>query len=171
MSGMEKYQRQPNCNCAVCKKLVYRRPAQIAKGNIFCSHECKGKSQQKLHKCAVCENMIVARLHKKTCSRACANKQKIGLRYKQLGRPIKDVVKDLETLRKRIIELRGDKCVRCGYNKYPVLHIHHIIEKSKGGLDDINNLELICPTCHAEEHYIRRIRNGARVAELATLER
>lgn len=116
----------------------------------------------------MCDNMIMSRLHKKTCSRACANKQKIGLRYKQLGRPIKDKVKDLETLRKRIIELRGDGCGRCGYNKYPILHIHHIVEKSKGGPDDIINLELICPLCHAEEHYLRRL---AGVVDLASLER
>lgn len=158
---MEKYQRQANCKCSVCSKEIYRRPAQIISGLIFCSHECKGKSQQKLHKCTMCDTMICSREHKKTCSRACANKQKIGLRYKQLGRPIKDKVKDLETLRNRVIELRGNDCNRCGYNKYPILHIHHIIEKSKGGSDDINNLELICPLCHAEEHYLRRIRNDA----------
>lgn len=112
----------------------------------------------------MCDNMILSRQHKKTCSRKCANNQKIGLRYKQLGRPVKDKVKDLEALRNRLISLHGNECKRCGYNKYPILHIHHIIEKSKGGPDDINNLELICPLCHAEEHYLRRIGNGAGVA-------
>ncbi len=160
--------RQPNCKCSVCSKELYRRPNQLLSGAVYCSHECKGKSQQKLNKCTMCDNMIMSRLHKKTCSRACANKQKIGLQYNQLGRPIKDKVKDLVTLRKRIIDLRGDKCARCGYNKYPILHIHHIVEKSKGGSDDINNLELICPLCHAEEHYLRRL---AGAAELASLER
>ena len=112
----------------------------------------------------MCDNMILSRKHKKTCSRKCANKQKIGLKYKQLGRPIKDKVKDLEILRNRLILLHGNKCTRCGYDKYPILHVHHIIEKAKGGPDDINNLELICPLCHAEEHYLRRIGNGAGVA-------
>lgn len=151
-------------------KDIYRRPSQLA-GNTYCSHECKGKAQQKLRKCTMCDNMILSRFHKKTCSRACANKQKIGLRYKQLGRPTKDKVKDLEAIRKRLIDLRGNNCSRCGYNKYPILHIHHIIEKSKGGSDDTNNLELICPNCHAEEHHIRRIQKDAGAAELATLER
>jgi HNH endonuclease len=151
--------RTPNTSCAICLKPIYRRPNQISKGlSFYCSHACKGKSQQKLHKCAVidCPNMICSRLHKKTCSRACANKQKIGLKYNHLGRPAKDKVKDLAALRRRVIEFRGNNCSRCGYNKLPILHIHHIIEKSKGGLDDINNLELVCPNCHAEEHYIRR---------------
>ncbi len=160
--------RHPNSHCAVCNKDIYRRPAEIALSKIFyCSHECKGKSQQKLHKCAVCDNMILARKNKKTCSRACANKQKVGMKYKT-DRRVKDKVKDLEALRNRVIALHGNACVRCGYNKYPILHIHHIVEKSKGGLDDINNLELICPLCHAEEHYLRRF---AGVVDLASLER
>ena len=54
-----------------------------------------------------------------------------------------DKVKDLAAIRKRVIDLRGNSCTRCGYNKYPILEIHHIVEKSKGGTDDINNLELI----------------------------
>ena len=163
-------ERQPNCHCSVCSKPIYRRPAQIAKGSgFYCSHECKGKSQQKLHKCVVdgCANMICSRKHKKTCSRACANKLKTGMKYKT-GAPVKDKVKDLNAIRDRVIALRGNSCGRCGYSRYPVLHIHHVVEKSKGGTDDINNLELICPTCHAEEHYIRRL---AGVVDLASLER
>lgn len=162
--------RLPNSKCSVCEKPIYRRPAEIAKANPFyCSHECKGKSQRKLHKCAVCDNMILSRKHKKTCSRACANKQKIGLKYgKKLGRPVKDKVKDLAALRKRVIQLHGNRCCRCEYSRLPILEMHHIIEKSKNGTDDINNLELICPNCHAEEHYIRRL---AGAAELASLER
>lgn len=166
-------ERQPNCQCSICSKPIYRRPAEIAKGsNFYCSHECKGKSQQKLHKCAVCPNMILSRKHKKTCSRECANKQKIGLKYKvNLGRPIKDVVKDLQVIRRRLIVLRGNSCEKCGYNKLPILQVHHIVEKAKGGSDDINNLELICPNCHTEEHYLRRIRKLAGVVDLASLER
>lgn len=148
------------CVCSVCLIEIYRRPFQIAKGPVYCSHECKGKSQQKLHKCTMCDNQIKAGLHKKTCSRACANKQKIGLSYGQLGRPIKDKVKSLNELRKRVVDLRGYKCERCNYSKFQILELHHKIEKSKGGSDDIDNLELICPNCHAEEHCLRRLRNG-----------
>lgn len=157
--GMEKCQRQPNCICSVCSDKIYRRPFQIAKGPVYCSHECRGKAQQRLHKCTMCDNQIQSGLHKKTCSRACANKQKVGSTYKT-GRPIKDKVKSLAELRKRIVDLRGYKCERCSYSKLEILEIHHKIEKSKGGSDDIDNLELICPNCHAEEHYLRRLGNG-----------
>ena len=106
-------------------------------------------------KCAVCDNQFRAGLHKKTCSRACANKQKEGSTYKN-GKPIKDIVKDLESLRKRLIVRDGNKCSRCGYDKLPILNVHHIAERSKGGTNDLSNLELLCPNCHAEEHYLRR---------------
>ena len=153
---MESYVRKPNCKCNVCNKEIYRRPQQIISGNTYCSRECYGKANQKRIKCAICNNTFKSGLNKKTCSRACANKQKEGLRYKQLGRPIKDKVKELESLRNRLITLHGYKCCKCEYNKLPILHVHHKIEKSKGGTDDINNLELVCPNCHAEEHFLRR---------------
>lgn len=167
-------QRKPNCTCATCGKPIYRRPAQLSKFlKSYCSHVCKGQDQSKFIKCAVCDNLIKSRLHRKTCSRKCANKQKEGLRYKGLlGRKPKDKVKDLQAIRKRVIEKCGNACTRCGYNRYPILEVHHIVERSKGGTDDISNLELICPLCHAEEHYLRRLeRNGAGVVDLASLER
>ena len=154
----KKYTRTPNCKCSMCDKEIYRRPCQIEKYNaVFCSQDCYGKSQQKLNKCTMCDNMILASKNAKTCSKACANKQKIGMRYSpEWTRPKKDKVKALLQLRERLSLERGYKCAECNYNKLPILNIHHIVERSQGGSDELSNLEFLCPTCHAEEHYIRR---------------
>lgn len=41
-------------------------------------------------------------------------------------------------------------CVKCGTRKK--LHIHHIEPYSLGGLNELENLMLLCASCHAEEH-------------------
>jgi 5-methylcytosine-specific restriction endonuclease McrA len=99
---------------------------------------------------------ILSGKHAKTCSRACSNKLRIGLTYKQTGRPLKDKVVAHKALRIRVIEKYGNSCVRCSYPKTHLLVTHHIIEKAKGGSDDLDNLELLCSNCHVEEHYNRK---------------
>jgi chromosome segregation protein len=53
-----------------------------------------------------------------------------------------------------ITELRTkqQKCERCKYSKIPeVLHVHHKDRNRNNNI--IENLEVLCPTCHEEEHY------------------
>lgn len=150
---MEAYTRKPNSYCKVCNKEIYRRPSQIEKGNIYCSQKCYGESCTILVSCVICGTEYNKGLHKKTCSRACSNKLRIGNRYNQIGRPSKDKVKTSRQLKNRLIELRGSKCERCLYDKVHILNVHHKIRRADGGSDDLDNLELICPNCHAEEHY------------------
>ena len=149
---MEAYIRKPNCHCKICNKEIYKRPHQIEKGGVYCSQKCYGKSCSILINCIVCGAEFNKGLHKKTCSRECANKLRIGNKYKQ-GRPSKDKVKTIRLLKERLIELRGSKCERCSYDKTHILNVHHKIRRADGGSDKLDNLELICPNCHAEEHY------------------
>jgi hypothetical protein len=52
-----------------------------------------------------------------------------------------------------IYKTRGNVCERCGYERYEILQIHH---KNRDRNDnDLGNLELICPNCHCEEHFIK----------------
>jgi 5-methylcytosine-specific restriction endonuclease McrA len=56
-------------------------------------------------------------------------------------------------------------CKICGKPLYRKVHelergkgnaycvVHHIVRRSDGGSDELENLELVCPTCHAEIHY------------------
>lgn len=145
----ELYKRTPNAKCFICSKPIYRRPVELARGRVFCGLECYGVSNRKETPCIVCGTPILASANKKTCSRSCANRNRAGIRYK-LGSP-KDKVKDQRALKLRLLAARGECCERCGYDKKEILNVHHKDRDRKN--NDLENLELICPNCHSEEHY------------------
>lgn len=149
----EQYTRKSNSSCLICKTLIYRRPAEIEKSNgrVFCSASCYGLHCRKEIPCSNCGKLILSGLNKKTCSRICANQQRTGSRYK-VNR-LKDKATTLRRLKIKLFNERGEKCERCNYKKREVLQVHH---KNKNHTDNrISNLELICPNCHYEEHYLR----------------
>jgi hypothetical protein len=54
--------------------------------------------------------------------------------------------------RETALSLKQKKCERCGYDKHPeILEVHHKDRNRSNG--NPNNLELLCPNCHTEEHY------------------
>ena len=148
----EKYKRISNIQCIICSKEIYRRPNEIKRyqGRVFCSKDCFGISCRKEQPCSICGKPILAGLHKKTCSRSCANKLRVGSKYKQ--NKLKDKVVFYQSLKKRLINLRGSTCERCKYDKIEILQVHHKDRNRKN--NDLYNLELICPNCHFEEHYL-----------------
>jgi hypothetical protein len=154
--------RKPNSSCSVCSKQIYRRPIELQRtgGKAYCSRVCFGFSCRREVECVVCKTKILAGLHKKTCTRACANKLRTGIRY-HTGRP-RDKVKDQRAIKLRLIEKRGSVCERCGYSKVEILHVHHRDRDRKN--NDLQNLELICPNCHFEEHYLEKSWLGGRVS-------
>ena len=148
----ELYKRNPNTTCIICKNPIYRRPIEIKtnKGNVFCNQVCYGISLRKEKPCVVCKVPILASANKKTCSRGCANRYRIGIKYK-MNRP-RDKVKSQHALKLRLLDVRGRQCERCSYDKYEILHVHHK-DKDRSN-NNLDNLELICPNCHYEEHYL-----------------
>ena len=146
----ERYVRNTNVGCAVCGVMIYRRPAQIKLGRVCCGQDCYGKSQRKERACVVCGTPMLAGLNKKTCCRACANSNRKGIRYGR-GSP-KDKVKAQRSLKIRLLKQRGPQCERCGYQKVPILQVHHKDRDRQN--NELSNLELICANCHAEEHYL-----------------
>jgi hypothetical protein len=151
----ESYKRKPNTKCAVCGKEIYRRPSEIKanKGRVFCGLVCYGVSQRIEIPCSVCGKLILSGLNKKTCSRACANKYRTGIKYK-LGRPSKSKVKSQQLLKLRLLKIRGEKCEKCDYSKYEILQVHH--KDRNRNNNELNNLALICPNCHYEEHFLEK---------------
>ncbi len=151
---VELYQRNPNIGCIICNKQIYRRPAEIREngGQVFCTMKCYGISLRKEHPCAVCKKPILAGLNKKTCSRGCANTHRAGIKYK-IGSP-NDKVRSQQALKVRLLGVRGRNCERCRYDKYEILNIHH--KNRDRTNNDLSNLELICPNCHMEEHYLEK---------------
>lgn len=150
----EKYKRRPNTNCIVCGKPIYKRRVEIErnKGRVFCSMACYGISCRKEKPCIICGRPILSGANKKTCSRSCANKHRAGIKYK-MNQP-RSKVKSYKFLKIRLLKARGKICERCGYNKYEILQIHHK-DKNRSN-NNLDNLELICPNCHFEEHYLER---------------
>lgn len=150
----ERYKRNPNTKCIVCGKAIYKRPFEIKanNGRVYCSPVCYGVSNRIEVPCAVCGKLMLSGLNKKTCSRICSNKHRVGIKYLQ-NRP-KDKVKSYKQLKIRILDIRGKVCERCGYNKKEILQIHH--KDRNHGNNDLNNLELICPNCHFEEHLLEK---------------
>lgn len=151
---IEQYHRKPNTKCSVCGKQIYRKPYQIRlnRGRVFCSIECYGISNRKEIPCIICGKLILAGKNKKTCSRGCANTLRSGIKYRQ-GGP-KDKVKSYQALKTRLLKLRGSMCERCEYKKVEILQVHH---RDKNHANNcLENLELICPNCHYEEHYLEK---------------
>ncbi len=152
----EKHKRNPNTKCIVCAKPVYKRPLQIQEneGRVFCGQVCYGASCRKETPCVVCGKLILAGLHKKTCSRGCANTHRAGIKYKVYSNPPKDKVKSQQALKTRLLKDRGTNCERCSYSKFEILQVHH---KNKDRTNnELSNLELICPNCHYEEHLLEK---------------
>ena len=52
-----------------------------------------------------------------------------------------------DELRSRILSVCDFKCKMCGAGKRK-LDIHHIVPRSQGGLNSINNLIPLCKPCH-----------------------
>jgi len=146
----ERYKRKPNTKCGICYKEIYRRPIEIKRGRVFCGMACAGIACRKEKPCLICGKMILAGLNKKTCSRSCANKHREGIKYK-IGSP-RDKVKSQRAIKLRLLKERGEKCERCIYDKYEILQIHHKDRNRKN--NNLENLQLICPNCHFEEHFL-----------------
>jgi hypothetical protein len=49
----------------------------------------------------------------------------------------------------------NDKCTKCGSKQK--LHFHHIERFADGGQNTVENLTLLCASCHAEEHKGERV--------------
>lgn len=150
--------RNPNCKCSVCGKKIYRRPNEIAKGNVYCGNKCKQKGQTKnIFTCQHCgkkfhRKCIKKRYTPKYCSIPCSNKGRAGTYEYGTGEQPRNLAHKPRVLKLKLAKERGSCCERCGEDNFYVLEVHHIVEKAKGGTDDPDNLELLCGNCHNEHH-------------------
>lgn len=57
---------------------------------------------------------------------------------------------------------RMKECERCNYSKYPEILVAHHKDRNPRNRD-LKNIEILCPNCHALEHYEdgrKRFHNG-----------
>ena len=152
-----------NYNCAYCKT-SFTSIEHTAK---FCSRRCTGlyrtentKPKEPNTTCAWCNVSFY-------CSPSKLKPSKSGLHFccrkhkdeaQQTGGLIaihpphyKDGSTTYRT--KAFREAKTIACVRCGYCKYPeILQVHHKDRNRKH--NNSENLEIVCPTCHQEEHFL-----------------
>lgn len=66
----------------------------------------------------------------------------------------RDKVVSERAIKIRLLKDRGTSCEKCGYDKKEILHVHH--KDRNRNNNNLSNLELICPNCHYENHYLER---------------
>ena len=126
--------------------------------------------ESKMKVCKACGKELERRINRKVyCDKSCYQ----GFEYKVF---IKRWLSGLEQgtrgktatssrIKKYLIEIRGNKCEKCGWcevnpttNKVPIEleHIDGIWNNNK-----IENLILLCPNCHSLTHTYRSLNNGS----------
>ena len=150
-------------SCVICSSSNYL-PAHVLKNRkeYFCSSACKKESRSiKVH-CAWCDSELLrtpssfarSKSGLVFCGRKCKEKaQKIGgleaIQPDHYGAGIG------KTDYRLTIEESGipRKCCKCSYDKVPeILQVHHKDRNRTN--NDLSNLELVCPNCHNEEHFL-----------------
>lgn len=158
--------------CTFCKKEVEICSSEQKRGGgKFCSKQCSGKYHSSLPRknddktnhnvqCAACETSFYkSKSRLKTsksglyfCSRKCKDSsQKIG--------GIKEIMPahfgtGKIDYRKIAFEKNEQVCKRCGYDKYPIMVVHHKDRNRENSHPD--NLEVLCSRCHDEEHFLAK---------------
>lgn len=127
--------------------------------NKFCGSSCaalyNNKNRKKDKFCLNCKKLLINK-HSKFCSSQCFTdwqyKKRVSLWLSgELSGLYGESVSTY--VRKYLIETRGEKCEKCGWNKInPItekvpLTINHIDGNYTHNSE--NNLELLCPNCHS----------------------
>ena len=142
-----------NIECVVCgaefKIKLYRW--STAK---YCSNTCKSKAMTHpgsgFVACVICGKMHRRRAahmgYRHTCSLRCR-----GL----ADRTESPASKDFSSSTRRWLKRRKmlNCCGRCGYDDHPGILVIHHTDRDRTN-NDIGNLEVLCPNCHALEHYL-----------------
>lgn len=104
---------------------------------LYCSKNCERKGWRDNNKEKILEGKRLYRLQ---------NKEKISLYQKAYKSKTKHINNKLARRLKDAYQ-----CLRCGTNEQ--LEVHHIKhQRFGGGHNDINNLVVLCKTCHAKWH-------------------
>jgi len=148
--------------CLTCEKEFNKKPAQIKKRpKHYCSRECSGIGSRTMIEveCGVCSKKILRRpsaiestkFGTFYCSKSCAA---IKNNSRRTGESHASWKGGVATYRKIALREKGSICNRCGYSAIEkILQVHHVDHNRAN--NEINNLEVLCPNCHAEEHYVK----------------
>ena len=147
-------------NCEICGKIFLTVPTSSKQYS--CSRKCAFERRTKKrikYNCLICGVDIYALKRKSGGRKYCSTNCKIeGLaklkkeRFESIR--IFGQWKDSKIQKRWFLENVG-KCQNCCYNKIKeILEVHHIDRNRKN--NKIDNLILICPNCHSEEHFFKK---------------
>lgn len=169
---MKNFKKKNNCGksrsfveikCDFCE-VLFLKPRRFIKetSRNFCSKKCSdeaSKSERVELVCANCNksfNRLSSRLKRSRsgiyfCSREC----------KDIGQRIESNIKEIHPSHYnqgkrnyKVMAFRNfeHKCNRCGFKRNKkILQVHHIDYDRNN--NELENLEILCPNCHAEEHW------------------
>lgn len=134
--------------CQFCGKPFIADSREVNRGNAkYCSLSCSGKAPKQLQYKQICKHcgkeFMSSSKNAKYCSDSCKQKN-YRARQKSLsenGTSIKNYYKVFENI----------PCELCSWDKTS-RDLHHIIEVSNGGTNELNNLICVCPNCHRMIH-------------------
>jgi hypothetical protein len=116
-------------NCSYCGAPIIRLSSRASKsksGLLFCQRSCKDSAQR-------LESGIAS------------------IRPPHYGTAVGAI--DAETYRNLAFRHHPARCNRCGYDRHKsVLRVHHR-DRDRANRNP-RNLEILCPTCHEEDHYL-----------------
>ncbi len=150
--------------CKYCEIVFDVETRELKRGNgKYCSRSCCGKAK-KGHRtktpnvtCAFCGTAFYKNASKRKNSKSnlyfcCRNHKDKAQRIGGLSE-IQPGHYNTGTSRYRQIAFRNHehKCNKCSYDFKPVLIVHHMNRNRCDNRPE--NLEILCPTCHAETHY------------------
>ena len=72
---------------------------------------------------------------------------------------------EVQYKRSKIIRFLGGNCDICNFSNAHILEIHHKHPLSKGGSNNFDNLNLLCPNCHRTVHSILDAKKPTEVFE------
>lgn len=146
------HKRDVEKNCQICGNSFFtaRCREKVAK---YCSRSCYYKSMAKkgsvILNCDVCNKEYRrppshSHYKTKTCSLKCR-----GIATRSENPISKDYPSVRRWMQRRNMIL---ECSECGYDSHPeILVVHH---KDRDRTNNaLSNLEILCPNCHALEHY------------------
>ncbi len=146
--------------CTVCGN-GYTTPKTMEHRSFYCSKQCKSirdsKNGSVIQVCVVCgaetkkcPSDVVAR---PTCSNKCR-----GISQRKAAPP------DGTRYRRWYkIHWPMEHCERCDYSTYPEILVIHHKDRDRSN-NNKENLEVLCPNCHAVEHYKKQESSASQTA-------
>lgn len=143
--------------CDQCGKLFEKEAKYVARSEKYgwkhyCSKECQSISKTLAIDtfCFTCGKPIKVRLSdynrsksgNNYCSKSCSNSMNNRLC------PPRNINDESSSYRTKALRYYGSKCSVCGYDIEDVLQVHH--RDCNRGHNEIENLDVLCPTHHVE---------------------